>query len=179
MDNFQIILLGFIQGLTEFLPVSSSGHLILATNIFNFKDQGLAFDAILHLGTLLAIAIFFRKDLNRLLIGLFNRTNDPDYHKIAWYIIWASFPAGITGLLFGNVIEQELRSPTFVAWNLLLWSFVFLAGERFSNNLLAKESHITRMTFGQVLFIGCTQAIALLPGTSRSGITCAMRWALS
>lgn len=171
MEYFQIILLGIIQGLTEFLPISSSGHLILVPSMFNFEDQGLAMDAILHLGTLLAIVIFFRTDLVRLLQGIFNRDNDPDYHRLAWYIIWASFPAGIIGLFWGDVIEKELRNPTFVAWNLLFWSFVFLAGERHSASLKKKESDISRMTLGQVLFIGCVQAIALLPGTSRSGIT--------
>jgi len=171
MDYLQIILLGIIQGLTEFLPISSSGHLILVPSLFDYVDQGLAMDAILHLGTLLAIIIYFRTDLTRLLLGLFNRDNDPDYHSLAWHIIWASFPAGIVGLLWGDLIEQELRNPTFVAWNLLFWSFVFLAGERHSASLQSKESDISRMSLGQVLFIGCAQAIALLPGTSRSGIT--------
>ena len=170
MDYFQIILLGIIQGLTEFLPISSSGHLILIPSLFNLEDQGLAMDAILHLGTLLAILIYFRKDMIRLLLGLFNYDN-VGYHNLAWHIIWASFPAGIVGLLWGDVIEQELRNPTFVAWNLLFWSFVFLAGERRSASLKSKESDICRMTLGQVLFIGSAQAIALLPGTSRSGIT--------
>ena len=171
MDYFQIILLGIIQGLTEFLPISSSGHLILIPSLFNFEDQGLAVDAILHLGTFLAIVIFFRTDLTRLLLGLFNRDNDPDYHRLAWHIIWASFPAGVVGFLWGDMVEKELRNPTFVAWNLLFWSFVFLAGEYRSANLKIKESDISRMTLGQILFIGCAQAIALLPGTSRSGIT--------
>ena len=171
MDNYQIIILGIIQGLTEFLPVSSSGHLILIPSIFNFKDQGLAMDAILHLGTLLAILIFFRTDLIRLLRGTFNRKNDPNYHTLAWHIIWASFPAGLIGLLLGDIIEQELRNTTFVAWNLLFWSFIFLAGERYSASLNKKETDISQMTLGQVLFIGCAQALALLPGTSRSGIT--------
>jgi len=171
MDYSQIILLGIIQGLTEFLPVSSSGHLIIVPNLFNLEDQGIAMDAILHLGTLLAIVIYFHTELARLFKGLFNRFNDPDYHSLAWYIIWASFPAGIIGLLWGNIVEQELRNSTFVAWNLLVWSFVFYAGERYSESLKLKESDISQMSLGQVLFIGCAQAIALLPGTSRSGIT--------
>ena len=171
MDYINIILLGIVQGLTEFLPVSSSGHLILVPRLFDFKDQGLAMDATLHLGTLLAIVIYFRKDLARLIYALFNRENDPDYHRLAWHIGWASFPAGIIGLFWGDVIEQELRNPTFVAWNLLFWSFVFFAAERYSANQKSTESSIARMTLGQVLFIGFAQAIALLPGTSRSGIT--------
>ena len=171
MDYINIILLGIVQGLTEFLPVSSSGHLILIPRLFNFKDQGLAMDAILHLGTLLAIIIYFRQDLARLIYGLFNRDHDPDYNRLAWHIGWASFPAGIIGLLGGDLIEQELRSSSFVAWNLLFWSLVFFAVERYSASQKSTETDISRMTLGQVLFIGFAQAIALLPGTSRSGIT--------
>ena len=173
MDYINIILLGIIQGLTEFLPVSSSGHLILIPKIFNFKDQGLAMDAILHLGTLLAIIIYFRKDLARLIYALFNHDKDPSYNRLAWHIGWASFPAGVIGLIGGNFIEQELRSPTFVAWNLLFWSFVFFAIERYSAGQKLNKSDISEMTLGKVLFIGFAQAIALLPGTSRSGITIA------
>ena len=172
MDYFQVILLGIIQGLTEFLPVSSSGHLIFVPMMFNFEDQGLAMDAILHLGTLLAIVIYFRTDLTRLFLGLFKR-GDTNYHKLAWHIIWASFPAGIVGLLWGDFIEQELRNSTFVAWNLIFWSFVFFTTERYSVSLRVKESNIEQITLGQVIFIGFAQAIALLPGTSRSGITIA------
>tara|TARA_B100000959_G_scaffold97170_2_gene102976 strand:+ start:2431 stop:3237 length:807 start_codon:yes stop_codon:yes gene_type:complete len=173
MDYYQIILLGIIQGLTEFLPISSSGHLILIPNLFDYEDQGLAMDAILHLGTLMAIVIYFRDDLSRLVRGLFNRDNDPGYHSLAWHIVWASFPAGIIGLLWGDLIEQELRSPIFVAWNLLFWSFIFLVADRYSSKQETNESDIGLLTLGQVLFIGCAQAIALLPGTSRSGITIA------
>jgi len=173
MDYLQIIILGIVQGLTEFLPVSSSGHLILIPSIFNYEDQGLAMDAILHLGTLLAIIIYFRLDLARLVQSLFNCKNDPDYNRLAWHIGWASFPAGIVGLLIGNLIEQELRSPIFVAWNLLFWSFIFIGADRYSASQNSTESDIAKMTLGQVFFIGCAQAIALLPGTSRSGITIA------
>ena len=171
MDYINIILLGIIQGLTEFLPVSSSGHLILVPKLFNFKDQGLAMDAILHLGTLLAIIMYFYKDLAKLTYGLFNRDKSPDYNKLAWNIIWATIPAGIVGLLWGNLIEHELRNVTFVAWNLLFWSFIFFAAEHYSIKQKSTESKITQMTLGKVLFIGFAQAIALLPGTSRSGIT--------
>ena len=173
MSYLQIIILGTVQGLTEFLPVSSSGHLILVPSLFNFKDQGLAMDAILHLGTLLAIIIYFRADLARLICGLFNRSKESNYHRLAWYIIWASFPAGIIGLFSGSFIEQELRSPNFVAWNLLFWSFVFFAVEYYSARRKLTELDILGMTMGQVLFIGFAQAIALLPGTSRSGVTIA------
>jgi len=173
MDFLQFIILGIIQGLTEFLPVSSSGHLVLAPALFDFEDQGLALDAILHLGTLLAIIIFFRDDLSKLVRGLFDRTRDPAHHRLAWYIIWASFPAGLVGLFFGDVIEHELRNPTFVAWNLLVWSLVFLVADRYAAKQKPAAEGMHSLSLGQVLFIGCAQAIALLPGTSRSGITIA------
>ena len=174
MEFFQIILLSIIQGLTEFLPISSSGHLILAPVIFNFDDQGLALDAILHLGTLLAIIVFFRKELTNLTKGLFDRQGSPETHHLAWCIILASFPAGLIGLFGGEWIETNLRSPTFVGYNLLFWSFVFLIADR--SGLKSSDTtdvELNRLSLRQILFIGCAQAIALLPGTSRSGITIA------
>ena len=128
MELIQILILGIIQGLTEFLPVSSSGHLILAPLVFNFNDQGLALDAILHLGTLMASIIFFKKDLSEIFKGLFDRERDT--HRIAWCIMAASLPAGLIGLFFAEWIESNLRSPTFVAINLLIWSSVFYIADR-------------------------------------------------
>ena len=122
MDYINIILLGIVQGLTEFLPVSSSGHLILIPRLFNFKDQGLAMDAILHLGTLLAIIIYFRQDLARLIYALFNRDHDTDYNKLAWHIGWASFPAGIIGLLGGETLSNKNFVPP------LLWPGTYSSG---------------------------------------------------
>lgn len=171
MEFFQIILLSIIQGLTEFLPVSSSGHLILTPLIFNFKDQGLALDAILHLGTLLAIILFFRKDLGDLVTGLTNRNKET--HHLAWFILIASIPAGIIGLFGGEWIEANLRSTNFVGTNLIFWSLVFLAADRFNSKKTQPSMDLSILNLRQVLFIGCAQAIALLPGTSRSGITIA------
>ncbi|WP_042251051.1 undecaprenyl-diphosphate phosphatase, partial [Nitrospina gracilis] len=98
MEDLQAILLGLIQGLTEFLPVSSSGHLILVPILFEFEDQGLAMDAILHLATLLAIIIFFRRELWQLLCALFDKANQPARHRLAWGIVAATVPAGVVGL---------------------------------------------------------------------------------
>ena len=171
MEFFQIILLGIIQGLTEFLPISSSGHLILAPLIFNFEDQGLALDAILHLGTLLAIIIFFRKELADLAMGLFDRQKSPETHHLAWCILIASIPAGMIGLFGGGWIEANLRNPTFVGCNLFFWSLIFIAADRYSSKNTNAE--LNQLSLRQILFIGSAQAIALLPGTSRSGITIA------
>lgn len=171
MELIQIIILGIIQGLTEFLPVSSSGHLILTPLIFNFDDQGLALDAILHLGTLMAILIYFKKDLLEIFTGLFDRKQNT--HKLAWCIVAGSLPAGLIGLFFADWIESSIRSPTFVAVNLLIWSLVFYIADRFTKKEDESESELKNLRFSQIIFIGCAQAIALLPGTSRSGITIA------
>ena len=169
MELIQILILSIIQGLTEFLPVSSSGHLILTPLVFNFNDQGLALDAILHLGTLMAIIIFFKKDLSEIFKGLFDRERDT--HRIAWCIMAASLPAGLIGLFFAEWIESNLRSPTFVAINLLIWSAVFYIADRSTKK--ENQSELKELKSSQIFFIGCAQAIALLPGTSRSGITIA------
>ena len=171
MELIQIIVLGIIQGLTEFLPVSSSGHLILTPLVLNFKDQGLALDAILHLGTLMAILIFFKKDLFNIFSGLFDKRRDT--HRLAWCIVAASFPAGSIGLFFGDWIESSLRNPTFVAVNLLFWSLIMYMADRFGKSETKSKSELKELNFSQIFFIGCAQAIALLPGTSRSGITIA------
>ena len=130
MDTWQFILLGIIQGVTEFLPISSSGHLILAPLFFEFQDQGLALDAILHLATLLAIIIFFKDDLWKLTKSLFLKEDPSGNKRVAWCIIWASFPAGLVGLTFGDLIENDLRSPMLVAANLAFWSIVFWQADR-------------------------------------------------
>lgn len=172
MGFAQIILLGVIQGITEFLPISSSGHLILAPAVFGFEDQGLALDAILHLASVLAIIIFFRNDLLTLLLALFNPRAAAD-RKLAWSIVLATFPAGIAGLLWGDFIEHQLRNATFVACNLIVWSLVFLAADRMAAKRKTQKDEARNMSLKQVVFVGFAQAMALLPGTSRSGVTIA------
>lgn len=171
MELLQAILLGLIQGLTEFLPVSSSGHLILVPHLLGFEDQGLAMDAILHLATVLAIIIYFRKDLSKLLISLCANKKDDPYRALAWSILLATIPAGLVGLFLGDWIETHLRNTTFVAVNLMFWSFIFLAADRGSTRKESGSDELIQLGWRQVLFIGFAQAIALLPGTSRSGIT--------
>ncbi|GJL78073.1 MAG: undecaprenyl-diphosphatase [Nitrospinaceae bacterium] len=173
MEYIQIILLSIIQGLTEFLPISSSGHLILAPLLFDFEDQGLALDAILHLGTLLAIVIFFRSDLSKLLGSLFDRQADPATRQLAVSILLASFPAGVMGLFGMEYIESHVRVPQFIAINLLVWSVVFYIADKYRGKQEPETNGLPNLTLGQVMLIGFAQAIALLPGTSRSGITIA------
>lgn len=174
MEYWHIIILGVVQGITEFLPISSSGHLILVPWVFNFEDQGLALDAILHLATLLAIIIFFRADLLKLAASLFSaRDGDAAYRRVAWSILVACLPAGIVGLLWKDFIERELRNPDQVAVNLMLWSFVFLIADRQSAKRKNEIDEIGEISPGKIIFVGFAQAFALLPGTSRSGITIA------
>ena len=129
METWQIILLGAIQGITEFLPVSSSGHLILAPRLFDFADQGLALDALLHLATLIVIIIFFKNELIKLLQGLMNRKDSTGYRGLAWSILVSSFPAGLAGLILGNLIEEKTRTPYFVGANLIFWSIILLVAD--------------------------------------------------
>jgi len=173
MEYWQIILLGIIQGITEFLPISSSGHLILAPIIFDFPDQGLALDAILHLATLLAIIIFFKNDLINLIKGLFFKNSNPDYQRVSWAIVLACFPAGLAGLFCIDYIENNLRNPNFVAVNLFLWSLVFFAADYLSKSSNSPKNELESLTLKQILIVGFAQMCALLPGTSRSGITIA------
>ena len=173
MEFIHIILLSIIQGLTEFLPISSSGHLILAPLVFDFEDQGLALDAILHLGTLLAIIIYFREDLSKLLFSLFDQKADSATRQLAVSILLASIPAGMIGLFGMDYIEANMRAPQFIALNLLVWSLVFFIADRNASREKTPGTELANLTLGQVMLIGFAQAIALLPGTSRSGITIA------
>jgi len=172
MEYFHIVILGVIQGVTEFLPVSSSGHLILAPLVFNFPDQGLALDALLHLATLLAILIFFRADLLRLAGALFSSA-DPAMRRVAWSILLACFPAGIAGLLWDDVIEARFRNPSLIAVNMIVWSLVFLVADRRAGRRKKPVDRLEEISTGKILFVGLAQAFALVPGTSRSGVTMA------
>ncbi len=172
MNDWNVIILGLVQGLTEFLPVSSSGHLILAPALLGFQDQGLAMDAMLHMGTLLSIFIFFRKDLWGLFLGLLPGSRGDKNRVLAWSIIAASFPAGIFGLAADDWIEANLRSPLFVAGSLFVWSIVFWFIDK-RGKQREGISDVHQLSPKRVFFIGCAQALALVPGTSRSGVTLA------
>lgn len=170
MDIFQVVVLALIQGITEFLPVSSSAHLILPKELFGWQDQGLAFDVAVHVGTLVAVMVYFRKDVGELLVGwlqsvfLFKRS---DNAQVAWFIVLATIPAGLVGLLLGDLIETHLRSMTVIATTTILFGLVLWFADRNAGQAL----NLRNMTFMFALIIGLAQALALIPGTSRSGIT--------
>jgi len=171
---FEAILLGIIQGITEFLPISSSAHLILFPWMFGSQGtltDSLNFDVALHAGTLVAILAFFWKDWLALLKKFFLSFGDNTWKtgegRLVWFIVLATIPAGVLGLKFEHVVEHAFRNPLLIAASLAVISVVIWASDRFSARIAGLES----MKLGHALFIGCAQALALVPGVSRSGIT--------
>jgi undecaprenyl-diphosphatase len=161
----QALVLGLVQGLTEFLPVSSSGHLILVPHVFGWPDQGLAFDAAMHLGTLGALLAYFRVEIVEILRGDIAR-------GIAVLLIAASVPALAVGWLTNAWIEANLRSPLVIAAATALWGLVmWWADRRAIRPREGAGDPLARVGWGQGMAVGCAQALALIPGTSRSGIT--------
>jgi len=170
MDLTQQILLALLQGLTEFLPISSSAHLILLPKLLGWEDQGLVFDVAVHVGTLGAVIIYFRAELLRMsrdwTRSLTTRRQTAE-SRLAWGVLIGTIPVGLCGLLFKDFIELNLRSfeviaITTIGFGLLLW-WADVYGKR------QRDEHSLRLT--DILLIGIAQAIALIPGTSRSGIT--------
>ncbi len=170
MDKLQAIWLALLQGLTEFLPISSSAHLILMPRLLDWADQGLAFDVAVHVGTLTAVLAYFRADVSRLfaawLRSLATRRVDSDA-RLAWFVLLGTLPVVVFGLLLHDFIETALRSPRVIAvatigFGLLLWVADWRGMQR-------RDEHSLRVP--DILVIGLAQALALIPGTSRSGIT--------
>jgi len=171
MTLIQVIVLSLIQGLTEFLPVSSSAHLILGSKIFSWPDQGLVFDVATHLGTLLAVLVYFRKDLWSMLTPWFGASSENESsRKLGLILVLASIPAIVAGGLLHGWVESVLRDVRVIAFStigfgLLLW----WADARFARN-----RQLADMSMKSGLLIGFAQMLALVPGTSRSGITMTM-----
>jgi undecaprenyl-diphosphatase len=165
----QALILSVIQGVTEFLPISSSGHLILIPEFFGWRDQGLAFDAIIHLGTTLAALLYFRKDLFDLIRGFFTKGTS-DMKRVGYAILLSMIPALVIGLLFKSIIESQARTSLVVAFNLFLWGGVLIFAEHHATKNTPSKA-FKDITLKQGLLIGVSQALALFPGTSRSGIT--------
>ncbi len=163
---FTSFILGVVQALTEFLPISSSGHLILIKEFLHFDPHifDLSFDIILHAGSLLALVLFFRKDLVKMIKSLFSRGSD---NKLLYSIVIATFPAVIFALLFSNLIENNIRSGFIVSSMLILGGIFLLLAEKISK----KTKELKNIKFGDAAVIGGAQSLALIPGISRSGST--------
>ena len=167
MTPLHAVVLGIVQGATEFLPVSSSGHLILVPLLLGWPDQGLAFDAAVHLGTVLALLIYFTGDLRQLAAGILE--GRPADRRLAAGVVLGSIPAGLAGLAFHRVIESQLRSVTVVAVSTIVWALVlWWADRRAARN---RVQDLREVGIGRALVVGFAQPLALIPGTSRSGIT--------
>lgn len=166
----QIIVLAVVQGITEFLPISSSGHLILIPNLMHWPDQGIVVDVMTHLGTLLAVLIYFWRDVWRLIIGALQlfKGKLTDDGRLAIYIVLATIPAILFGIVLKEYGYADLeRNVAVVAWNTILYGILMLIADRIG----PQERTIANMTLGSALIIGVAQALALIPGTSRSGVT--------
>lgn len=170
MTLVQLIVLAVVQGLTEFLPVSSSGHLVLVPSIFGWTDQGLAFDVAVHFGSLIAVCIFFRQDIAGLLRGtaaiLSGNMKGPDTNLV-WCLGFGTIPAAVVGLLLASWIAANLRDPMVVVFTLAGYGILMAAVDRFA----PRTRSIKDVRIRDGVIIGIAQALALIPGTSRSGVT--------
>lgn len=179
MDIIQVIILALVQGISEFLPISSSAHLILTSELLEWDDQGAAFDIAVHVGTLVAVIGYFWRDVWALLLAwLRSLTGEHTaLSRMAWVIILASLPLIPMGLVLKVWVGSEgLRLPILIAsttliFGLLLWWADYMAKKIAANPELITIADEQSLTWKQGLMIGCAQAIALLPGTSRSGVT--------
>lgn len=179
MTVLQALVLGTIQGLTEFLPISSSGHLIFIPKIFGWSDQGLAFDAIVHVGSLMAVIVYFREKIFNILRALLKnkawnmKHGTSDLKRLGWLIVLTIIPAGLVGFFFNDWIESALRATWIIGVGLIGWGVLLGLADWYGKKLQQDKAskNLDKINWKQALFIGCAQAIALIPGTSRSGIT--------
>jgi undecaprenyl-diphosphatase len=170
MTWLQVIVLAIVQGLTEFLPISSSGHLVLVPSAAGWADQGLAFDVAVHFGSLLAVCAYFRDDILALLRGgrqLLTLQSQTPESRMALAIGIGTIPAAIAGLALAGWIEANLRSPAVIVVTLSGYAIVMLLADRFGR----REKSVANVSIFDAVVIGCAQALALVPGTSRSGVT--------
>ena len=180
MTIIHAAVLGLVQGLGEFLPISSSAHLVLVPWLFRWPDPGLGFDVALHWGTLLAVVVYFRNDVWQLIRGFINslksstRDVKNTYQKLSWLIIIASVPGAVIGYLLESKAESAFRDPLLIAITLSAFAAVLFAADMWSKRV--KNLH--RISGLDGFLIGCSQALAVIPGVSRSGSTIASGLAL-
>jgi undecaprenyl-diphosphatase len=170
MSIFQAIVFGAVQGVTEFLPISSTAHLILLPWFMGWPDPGLSFDVALHVGTLIALLIYFRSEWIALITSALNlvrgRTSDPNA-RMALFIIVATIPGAIAGALFENEVENALRAPQLIALTLIALALVLVVAEYTAR----RKKNLEDISWGDAITVGFAQALAIVPGCSRSGTT--------
>lgn len=167
----QVIVLSIVQGLTEFLPVSSSGHLRIVSELFWGHDAGASFTAVIQLGTELAVLVFYARTIWDILkgwfIGLFNKEQRGRNYQMGWMVIAGSIPVGLCGVLFKDAIRSGLRNLWFTSILLVLFSFVFIAAEKYGKRTRQQDE----LNMKDAVIMGLWQCLALVPGVSRSGST--------
>ncbi len=182
MDLTQAVILALIQGITEFLPISSSGHLILVPLLTDWQDQGLAFDVVLNTATWLAIVIYLRRDIAELASGFFSSIISKSSMtekgrakaRLAWMVLVATIPVAVAGLLCRDFISLNLRTFEVIAVSSIVWGIVLWIGDRKASGAKGVQlKDLYSIGWSSAIFVGLAQAIALVPGTSRSGITIA------
>jgi undecaprenyl-diphosphatase len=172
VSTIEAIVLGLVQGLTEFLPISSSAHLRIVPAIFGWEDPGAAFTAVIQLGTMAAVLLYFRKDIWRIAVAWFRELRLPYRERstdanLGWFIILGTIPISIFGLVFSDQIESGARDLYVIGSALILFSFVMLLAE----SVATRDRELGEMNGRDGVFVGLAQALALIPGVSRSGAT--------
>lgn len=175
MSIFRAIILGIIQGIAEFLPISSSAHLILFPYMLGWEESGLAFDVALHFGTMMAVLVVFFKDWWNLFVGAIKdvKTKKKSTNgKMFWYLVVATIPSALAGLLLDDVIENVIRNKIWIiALALAIMGLLIFIGDKWASKHYKKETEFENMTLKQALLVGVSQAFAVIPGFSRSGTT--------
>ncbi len=178
MTILQAIILGVLQGLTEFLPVSSSGHLVLVPWLLNWQSPGLTFDTTVHLGTLVAVVIYFWKDIWQIVIGVLktlrDRNFDDPHGKLGWLLVVGAIPAAVAGVLFNDLFESLFSKPLYVTIFLFVTGAILVISEKIAHRVRELDS----VGWKDSLLIGIAQIFAIAPGISRSGSTIAAGLAL-
>lgn len=170
MDFVQTLILAIVQGITEFLPISSSAHLVLTSQFLGWKDQGVTFDLALNVGTLMAVVIYFRKDVSLIIrdtLASIVQRKKVGLSSLGWYIAFATIPAGLFGLFLMDYVDTYLRSAKVILFTTVIYALLLWLADKYGKKVKPMEA----MNFKNAMIIGVTQALALIPGTSRSGVT--------
>ncbi|RIQ20524.1 undecaprenyl-diphosphate phosphatase [Jiangella rhizosphaerae] len=182
MEWFHAVVLGVLQGLTEFLPISSSAHLRIYPELFGWEDPGAAFTAVTQIGTESAVILYFARDIGRIVSAWFRSlgsssggrrrraTYDPQDARMGWFVIIGTIPIGALGYLLKDVIEDDFRSLWIIATTLVVLGVILGVADRVGR----KERTAADLTYKDAVLIGCAQALALIPGVSRSGASISM-----